>query len=746
MTPNENVYGARADWVASQFNIGDVYFPSWEKLRNGVSAGKIDLGEPLDKSLGYVGLGTESPYSSIISVDKDGHFVIDERPVTNFFLSYGDLSQRYYLANNTNALTWDVDNLDGIPVNYNGDLRPIICFNPSKILWWVLITAASVPDPEYDYQVIGVRLYQYHNNVNNWRNDYPYVKAVYMVPAFDVSDTETPDRLTTGNSINLSINDRRNIYNKIDFLTFTDLSLVPIPAILTAHTTRQGILLRGGREGLGDNWCFDNYCIYFLGDRNSVISSEITHYTYAEEYSDSVRDEILKAAACFCMPFVADIELPNEYTINNVPLTDNCVYWGYPDENGISHGEYTRGADNPNNPVADWDDTTDSNYDYQEIPIDYDKTHFGTAFVSSAFTKHYALDLVGVGQLSNKLFTFLENRDPNIPIDVFLHDNFLTTNPLDLVVSLKKMPFNVSDIINMSSDTVTIGKMTTTINCKSTTGAVMRILDFGSIQVPAYYGDFRDYEPYTTYEMIIPFCGSVKLNAVEIVGKQLTLKMALDPFTGDCTCYFLVEGKIIDSVSGNCAIDLPIAGEQSATITNSIANARTNVYNAKLSSRQNTQSAQYQIFSTLGNSALSMFGSGKNPTKVASYTGVGSALISAGGTALNAYHDAQRAGVDIGKAEYDLSHGVIPVKSIGGQSALTNTLQPMTSDLLIERCKMFEYDPTTYAKTVGYACLMSGTVSDFDGFTVGTICLDNVNCTSVEKAMIKQAFASGVYL
>ena len=33
--------------------------------------------------------------------------------------------------------------------------------------------------------------------------------------------------------------------------------------------------------------------------------------------------------------------------------------------------------------------------------------------------------------------------------------------------------------------------------------------------------------------------------------KNGTLKMALDPFTGDCTCYFLVEGKIIDSVSGN---------------------------------------------------------------------------------------------------------------------------------------------------------------------------------------------------
>lgn len=744
MTPNENVYGARADWVQSIFNIGDVYFPSWEKLRDGVSLGKIELGEPLEQSCGFVGLGAESPYSNIISVDHDGHFVVDERPVTNFFLSYGDLSQRYYLANNTNALTWDVDNLDGFPVNYNGDLRPIICFNPSKILWWLLITASSVPDPQYDYQVIGVRYYQYHNNLNNWRNDYPYVKAVYMVPAFDVSEDETPDRLTTGNSINLSINDRRSIYNKIDFLTFTDLSLVPIPAILTAHTTRQGILLRGGREGLADNWCFDNYCVYFLGDQSKIIHG--TTYTYAEEYNEDVRNEIIKAAACFCMPFVADIALPNEYTINDVPLTDNCVYWGYPDENGISHGDYTRGSENPNNPVASWEDTTASPYNYNEIPVDYDRTHFGKGFISSAFTKFYALDLIGVGQLSNTLFTFLENRDPNIPIDVFLPDNFLSTNPLDLVVSLKKMPFSIPDIITMSSDTVSIGKMTTTINCRSTSGAILSILNFGQINVPAYYGDFRDFEPYTTYELIVPFCGSIKLNAAEVAGKTMILKMAVDPFSGDCTCYILIEGKIVESLSGNCAIDLPIAGEQSATLTNAIANARTNVYNAKLSSKQMTQSAQYSIFSTLGNSAISLLGSGKSMTKISNYTGVGSALLSAGGTTLNAIHGAENAGVEIGKAEYDLSHTVIPIKSIGGQSGVTNLLQPMTADLLIERCIMLEYDPEVYAQTTGFACLLNGTVNDFSGLTVGNIVLDGVSCSLTEKELIKKAFASGVYL
>lgn len=740
MAINTNVYGNPEDWILSGYEMSETYFAPWETLGDGVTAGKIHTQNPIDKSIGYVGLGIESPYCDIISLNTSGNIVHDYVNVRNFFFAYGDpITYDYYIPNDNSAKTWDVAEFTLYDDNYNKIYRPIVSFNLKRILWNIMVIVSTNKNPTGYGDMLRAPLATYANNAT-FQTQYPYLKAAFMFPLVDQSSTDTPNRTDTINEpMILCINDRRHVEN-FDFITFNDLNIMHLDG-----NVKCGILLRGSTEGLGNMYISNTQCVYYLGNENAIEFID-NDYVYAELYSETVKNEIIKAAACFCCYFIGDDPIPNDVSYVDMPLNNSCVYLGKPDEHMIGHGLYTKGADNVNNPLWNWSSVRDSNYDYNYNPINYDNTQFGSAFVASAFTKYYALDLIGAGQLSNKLFTFLNNRDPNIPIDVFLHDNFLTTNCLDLITSFKKMPFNISQVVTMSSDTVTIGKMTTDINCKSTAGALLTVKDFGNITIPAYYGDFRDYEPYTTYEMIIPFCGSVKLNAVEVVGKQLTLKMALDPFTGDCTCYFLVDGKIIDSVSGNCAIDLPIAGEQSATLTNSIANARTNVYNAKLSSRQNTQSAQYQIFSTLGNSALSMFGSGKNPTKVASYTGVGSALISAGGTALNAYHDAQRAGVDIGKAEYDLSHGVIPVKSIGGQSALTNTLQPMTADLLIERCKMLPYDSDTYAKTVGYACLLSGTVSDFDGFTVGTICLDNVNCTSVEKAMIKQAFASGVYL
>lgn len=748
MAINENVYGSPNTWIDCFTNDSTIFKgakrPSWQTLYDGVVADKIATQNLIDQSIGYIALGAESPYSDLITVFPDQTINHSTRNKTDFFYGYNSGSYNYcFRGSRYNIDSWNVSTLD-IYENTNCNKSIIVSMDLKYLLWVVRVCVASTEHPIGVGDLANYYLYDYANDPAK-QAQFPYLITAYMCAAYEQNTPENPNRYfdlstVTTHPITLCLNCVHPIASHDDFITYNDCNST------TPWLDRgDNILLRGSSNNTGSS-IFDGYnSVYVLGDEN-YIKWQYGNFNYAEPYTEDVKNEIIKAAACFCNFFIGDTAPTSPYTITNVPLNDQSVYLGFPDEDFISHGEFTRGADNEQNPLWEWETTRDSEYDYTYEPPIYDNTQFGTGFISSAFTKFYALDLIGVGQLSNKLFTFLENRDPDIPIDVFLPDNFLSTNPLDLVVSLKKMPFSIPGIIAMSSDTVSIGKMTTTINCKSTTGAVLSILNFGQTRVPSHYQDFRDYEPYTTYELIVPFCGSIKLNAAEVVGKTMILKMAVDPFTGDCTCYILVEGKIIESLSGNCAIDLPIAGEQSATLTNAIANARTNVYNAKLSSKQMTQSAQYSIFSTLGNSALSMFGSGKSMTKLTNYTGVGSALLSAGGTAVNAIHGAENAGVEIGKAEYDLSHTVIPIKSIGGQSGVTNLLQPMTADLLIERCVMLEYDPEVYAQTTGFACLLNGTVSDFSGLTVGNIVLDGVSCSLTEKELIKKAFATGVYL
>ena len=733
MLPNPNVYGTPENWTASQYNIGDVYFPEWGTLRNGVNNNKIALSDTLDKSITFVGLGAESVYSNIISVDKDGHFVEDSRPVTNWFLSYGDLSQRYYLANDTNALTWDVDNLESIPVNRNADLRPIINFKPNKILWWILVTASSVPDASYDHQIIAVRLYQYVENVNNWRNDYPYIKAVYMVPAFDISDTETPNRLTTGNIINLSINERRNIYGKSDFITFTDLSLVPIPALLTAHTTRQGILLRGGREGLGDNWCFNNYCVYFLGDKSSIIPSVNTHYTYAEEFDENVLAEIIKAAACFCMPFIADIPIPEGYTVNDVPLDSPCVYWGYPDANGVSHGNYTVGADNLiDNVVATWTDSTKSPYDYTNIDENTysGKTTFNNIGNLASMLKRYVLTASGVDALGVDLWTIcgdLAQTTSDLTFSEKCIDGFLTNNPINAIVKLERYPLNsipyTGDLTNLK-----LGKYQA-----STGGYVMpytsMTYDFKKINIAPKFGNsFLDYNPYTVYQLYVPFCGTTDLNPSDFIGKTLSVRMVIDFTTGSCTAYILSNGLAIKTLNGSCSIDVPVTGTESATVM-------ANINNAMIQER------------TANANKVALIGG------TASLKGLKEVVFNPVDYSKNVVNTKWAAA----GAEYNLTHQQIPINTIGAATSAAS----WAIDL---KCRLIIYYPTgaaiddseytpklanldSYAHINGFATVENGQLKDYSGFTqCAGVDLSGVPATNDEKNMILTLLSSGIYI
>ena len=98
-------------------------------------------------------------------------------------------------------------------------------------------------------------------------------------------------------------------------------------------------------------------------------------------------------------------------------------------------------------------------------------------------------------------------------------------------------------------------------------------------------------------------------------------------------------------------------------------------------------------------------------------------------------------------AAYELHHIQTPYKSISAGSPLTAAMGEHCCRLTIYRPILSsDYDPQTYAKTIGFACLINGKVSDFSGLTMGTIDLSGVNCSDREKELIAAAFARGVIL
>lgn len=113
-------------------------------------------------------------------------------------------------------------------------------------------------------------------------------------------------------------------------------------------------------------------------------------------------------------------------------------------------------------------------------------------------------------------------------------------------------------------------------------------LNFGSLIIPEYWGNYLDYEPYTSATVYLPFIGYNRLNANDIVGNAVEIKYTIDAFTGSCIAQIIVARGDITNISddpaqeeyktsykavkyqfsGNCGVEIPLtAGSRMNQIT-----------------------------------------------------------------------------------------------------------------------------------------------------------------------------------
>lgn len=103
-------------------------------------------------------------------------------------------------------------------------------------------------------------------------------------------------------------------------------------------------------------------------------------------------------------------------------------------------------------------------------------------------------------------------------------------------------------------------------------------INCGSIGVPEFYGNYLDYSPYSKAHIYLPFIGVVELNVDDIVGHAVNVLYHIDEYNGSCIAQITVakvtevNGETISysntfyQFSGNCAVELPIAGGSQAAI------------------------------------------------------------------------------------------------------------------------------------------------------------------------------------
>lgn len=97
-------------------------------------------------------------------------------------------------------------------------------------------------------------------------------------------------------------------------------------------------------------------------------------------------------------------------------------------------------------------------------------------------------------------------------------------------------------------------------------------IDCGTVTINEYFGDARDYSPFTQVYCYLPFIGIVELNADDVVNSTLGIKYKIDVLTGCCLAQLTVKKYALDAVlytyTGNCAVQMPItSGNYLSTVS-----------------------------------------------------------------------------------------------------------------------------------------------------------------------------------
>ena len=446
-------------------------------------------------------------------------------------------------------------------------------------------------------------------------------------------------------------------------------------------------------------------------------------------YSEDTYEKIMSMAALFGCPFTPTTKL----SFNNA-FTDADLCLPIIDDNGITHGEYTRGSDNVNNPFIDLDNVRDKDYK-PDADVDTNTysniTGFNYITEGAAMTVRYVLDGANVDKLLSDLWTINASIAQGGDFEYFdgkIKDEYLTTNPIDCIVSLIRYPFNIPYQIQPLQSYVKLGKTEGTAK-GWTTVYISNQINFQGIDIFPRFGDcFLDYEPYTTYELYVPFCGTTKIRAADILGHTLNVTMLIDLITGSCTAYVKADQLVIETLQGSCGVQQQISGTDTATMN-------ANIYNGILAQKQAKTGMIAQAASALLPS---------NWVNPVGYAAKG-----------------EQAEASYKQATYAIEHMETPVHSQGAASPLLGWIQEFDARLMIYYPEgdvidgaippSFKPAPlAAFGHLKGFTTATPGTVGAFRSsnaaFISGDIIADNIPCTLSERNRIKSMFADGVYL
>lgn len=285
----------------------------------------------------------------------------------------------------------------------------------------------------------------------------------------------------------------------------------------------------------------------------------------------------------------------------------------------------------------------------------------------------------------------------------------LWNNPFDGVIGLMELYCTPTDV---GAKTIRSGFLDSGVS--SQTISRYTEIDCGSIYVPEYYNNYLDYSPYSKAHVYLPFIGIVELNVDDVVGHGINITYKIDEYNGACiaiiTCarHTEVNGDDVDysaivyQFSGNCAVELPLAGGTQAAIRAGLI-----------------QAAAYGLSSVIGGIVSGVSG---NIGGAVSQIGYGAA--NAIGSVVSAKSSVQHSG------SFGSSYGALGLK---------------VPFVIVSRPKQLQV--INYPRIYGYPAHAGVTIGSCRGYLrVREVHVLSATATDEEKKRIEDLLKEGVYV
>lgn len=239
-------------------------------------------------------------------------------------------------------------------------------------------------------------------------------------------------------------------------------------------------------------------------------------------------------------------------------------------------------------------------------------------------------------------------------------------------------------------------------------------INCGTVTIPEYYGNYLDYSPYSKCHVYLPFIGIVELNVDDIVGHAVNITYRIDEYNGSCIAQITVakSTKVNDvdvdysntmyQFSGNCAVELPLAGGTQSAIRAGLI-----------------QAAAYGLSSVVGGIASGVSG---NIGGAISQLGYGAA--NAIGSVVSAKSSVQHSG------SFGSSYGAMGIK---------------VPYIVVTRPRQIEV--LNYNQLYGYQAHAMVTIGSCSGYLrVREVEVKSTTASDEEKKRIEELLKEGVYI